>query len=232
MAIEKITLGEMSNVLDKINNNFYQLPPLIIQGNSPTFKTEAQIIGQKFLNSSTTALYVCNEIQYDNVDNIKNENTIYYWNQVSGKNIYNVIVKNEVPTASSYADGIGQLYINSYNNNLYICSNINNDRSVYTWSLIAKGNIFPIIVSYDGIIENNIAQGIGQLLVNLVTNELYMCIKKEDNDDIWYPINTSGQQILYSSTQLSSNIENDLWFKKNGGILKNIDGETSQITII
>lgn len=232
MAIEKIKLDKMTDFIDKINNNFNQLPPLIIKGSSPTFKTEAQIIGQKFFNNFTGALYICAEIEYDNNEAIKNDNTIYKWNEISGKNRFPVIVKDISPTNLTFAEGVGQQYIDSANNKLYICSNINNEGTLYTWTLIAIGNIFPIIVSKDGIIKNNIAKGIGQLLIDFKTENLYMCIKKEEKDDIWCPINTGEQQIIYSSMPFLSMKEDNLWFKKNGGIEKNTSGLTTQVPIL
>lgn len=232
MAIEKITVDKMSDMLGKINGNFYQLPPLIIQSGTPTMKTEAQKVGQKYLNKITMALYICSEIEYDNNEAIKNDNTIYKWNEISGKNRFPVIVKDISPTNLTFAEGVGQQYIDSANNKLYICSNINNEGTLYTWVLIAIGNIFPIIVSKDGIIKNNITKGIGQLLIDFKTDNLYMCIKKEEEDDIWYPINTGEQQIIYSSMPFLSMKEDNLWLKKNGGIEKNTSGLTTQVPIL
>lgn len=213
MAIEKIKLDKMTDFIDKINNNFNQLSSIIISSNSPSKKTKAQIIGQKFLNTSTMDIYVCSSITYDE-SGIENDNTIYEWNLISGKNKYPIIMGNGEPINTTYAVGIGQLYIDQNTNNLYICVNIEDDNSSYDWYLIAKGNVYPIIVSIDGIIGRNIAKGIGQLLMDFTNENLYICVGKEDNDDIWCPVNTDDQQILYSSFPPSVKNNTKIWFKK------------------
>lgn len=213
MAIEKIKLDKMTDFIDKINNNFNQLSPIIISPNSPSKKTKAQIIGQKFLNTSTMDIYACSSITYDE-SGIENDNTIYEWNLISGKNKYPIIMGNGEPINTTYAVGIGQLYIDKDTNNLYICTNIINSGINYTWYLIARGNVFPIIVIADGIIGENISKGIGQLLIDIIKENLYMCIGKENNKDIWYPINTSSQQIICSSIKPHSTNLNNIWLKK------------------
>ena len=111
-------------------------------------------------------------------------------------------------------DQANYIYIDQNANNLYICINIANDGSSYTWYLVAKGNVFPIIVIADGIIGENISKGIGQLLIDIIKENLYMCIGKENNKDIWYPINTSSQQIICSSIKQHSTNLNNIWLKK------------------
>ena len=213
MAIEKIILGEMGEVIDKINNNFNQLPPIIINSVPPSQKTVAQIIGQRYLNNITMDIYICSSIVYDE-SGIANENTVYEWNLISGKNKYPIIMGNGEPTNTTYAIGVGQLYIDKDINNLYICTNIVNSGINYIWYLIAKGNVFPIIIITDGIIGENISKGVGQLLIDIIKENLYMCIGKENNKDIWYPINTSSQQIICSSIKPNSTNLNNIWLKK------------------
>lgn len=220
MALKKIKLEKMQNFLDDINSNFSQTFPLLTRSDYPNELTVAQGKGQLYFNTSTGGLYLCSSII---------DNTTFIWNQVSGLNKYSVLSGITAPESTIHADGVGQLYIDTLSNKLYLCSAITNNNSDFTWAFIATGNVFPIIVSQDGIIQNNIAKGVGQLLVDFTTNNLYMCIGKEEQDDIWYPINTGKQQFIYSTNEPMTTDESVVWMAKNRGQVKNTDGETTPV---
>lgn len=108
----------------KIENN--NLLPIIINNVPPTVSTVAQGISQQYLDTTNNGYYICTNIS----------NGVYTWTRMNNEYVLTTLVSSTAPTASTVSDGIGQLYINTSANTLYICTAISG--SEYTWILLTK----------------------------------------------------------------------------------------------
>ena len=104
------------------------LYPIIVANTPPTSATIAIGEGQQYLNKSNNKYYVCTSIQ----------NNSYNWVIMNNDYVLSTLVNNIAPTVTTKSDGVGQLYINSSNNNLYVCTNVDNVNNQYIWSLLTK----------------------------------------------------------------------------------------------
>lgn len=108
----------------KIENN--NLLPIIVNNIPPTVSTIAQAVSQQYLDTSNNGYYICTSIA----------NGVYIWTKMNNEYVLTTLVRATAPTTSTVSDGIGQLYINTSANTLYICTDING--SEYTWILLTK----------------------------------------------------------------------------------------------
>lgn len=109
---------------EKIENN--NLLPIIVNNTPPTTSTIAQNVSQQYLDTSNNGYYVCTSIA----------NGVYIWTKMNNEYVLTTLVQATAPTTSTVSDGIGQLYINTSANTLYICTAISGDS--YTWLLVTK----------------------------------------------------------------------------------------------
>ena len=106
------------------------LYPIIVENTPPTSTTIAIGEGQQYLNKTNNKYYICTLIQ----------NGSYNWVMMNNEYVLSTLVDSIAPTITTVSDGVGQLYINSSNNNLYVCTNIDSVNNQYTWSLLTKVN--------------------------------------------------------------------------------------------
>ena len=109
---------------EKIENN--NLLPIIVNNTPPTTSTIAQNVSQQYLDTSNNGYYVCTSIA----------NGVYIWTKMNNEYVFTTLVQATAPTTSTVSDGIGQLYINTSANTLYLCTAISG--SEYTWILLTK----------------------------------------------------------------------------------------------
>lgn len=107
------------------SNDLY---PIKIGTVPPTNSTTAVGIGQQYLDTTHNGYYICTSTDNNN----------FVWVMMNNDFILSTIVQNVAPTTSTVSDGIGQLYLNSATNILYICSNIDSANSIYTWTMLTK----------------------------------------------------------------------------------------------
>lgn len=205
MALETIISGITgSSFREQLNNNFSQLYPILVGNNNPTTSTIG-VVGQEFVNQIDGTFFICQNISAN----------VYTWKQIERNDLYPIIVKNLPPTTETVAIGEGQQYLNTSNNEYYICTSISN--GVYNWVMMNNDFILAIIVKDVPPDISTVSDGVGQLYLDKNTNKLYICKEIDAINKIYTWIlltkETVVNQIIINELQPVSQRINDYWFK-------------------